>query len=176
MKLKVIDKQFNCPDCFVCGTKNPFGLNTRFYILEDDILVGITTGKFEHNSYPRRMHGGIISALLDETIGRAIQNKDKQQFGVTVDLHIKYMKPTPLEEKLYIFGKITNQNRFTFKGIGYLVSESGVVCARGDAVYFKLNQEQITQEDYEWYQVEGEDDPLDVEIPDEVYEKLLKGE
>ena len=122
------------------------------------------------------MHGGIISALLDETIGRAIQNKDKQQFGVTVDLHIKYMKPTPLEEKLYIFGKITNQNRFTFKGIGYLVSESGVVCARGDAVYFKLNQEQITQEDYEWYQVEGEDDPLDVEIPDEVYEKLLKGE
>ncbi len=176
MRLKVIDKQFNCPDCFVCGTKNPFGLNTRFYILEDDILVGITTGKFEHNSYPGRMHGGIISALLDETIGRAIQNKDKQQFGVTVDLHIKYMKPTPLEEKLYIFGKIADQNRFTFKGIGYLVSESGVVCARGDAVYFKLNQEQITQEDYEWYQVEGEDDPTEVVIPDEVYEKLLKGE
>ena len=44
MRLKVIDKQFNCPDCFVCGTKNPFGLNTRFYILEDDILVIIGKG------------------------------------------------------------------------------------------------------------------------------------
>lgn len=176
MKLKVIDKQNNCPDCFVCGTQNPFGLNTRFYALENDILVGITTGKYEHNSYPGRMHGGIISALLDETIGRALQIRDKDQFGVTVDLHIKYMKPTPLEEKLYVFGKICGENRFTFKGVGYLVSESGTICARGDAIYFKLSPEQITNETYDWYQVQNENDPSEVEIPDEIFEKIMKGE
>lgn len=176
MKLKVIDKQNNCPDCFVCGTKNPFGLNTRFYALENEILVGVTEGKYEHNSYPGRMHGGIISALLDETIGRAIQIKDKDQFGVTVDLQIKYIKPTPLEEKLYIFGKITTENRFTFSGIGYLISESGVVCARGSAKYFKLTPEQITQEDYEWYKIGNEIDPTEFEILDEIFEKLEKGE
>jgi len=176
MKLKVINKQNNCPDCFVCGIKNPFGLNTRFYELENNILVGICEGKFEHNSYPGRMHGGIVSALLDETIGRAMHIKDKEQFGVTVELNIRYLKPTPLNEKLYVFGKIITENRFTFTGIGYLVSESGVICARGSAKYFKLSNEQITQEPYEWFKVENEIDPFEIEILDEVFEKLEKGE
>ncbi len=176
MKLKVIDKQNNCSDCFVCGTKNPFGLNTRFYALENEILVGVTIGKSEHNSYPERMHGGIISALLDETIGRAIQIKNKNQFGVTVDLQIRYLKPTPLGEKLYVYGKITNENKFTFSGIGYLISESGLVCARGSAKYFKLSPEEITKEKYEWFKVEDEINPQEFEILDEIFMKLLKGE
>lgn len=175
MNLKVVGKQNNCPDCFVCGTKNNFGLNTRFYELENNILVAITSGKDEHNSYPGRMHGGIISALIDETIGRAIQIKNKDIFGVTVELNIRYLKPTPLNEKIYIFGKIKEENRFTFSGIGYLLDSNGEILAKGNAKYFKLPPEKISEE-YDWYKVENELDPEEIEIPDDVYEKIMKGE
>ena len=121
------------------------------------------------------MHGGIISALLDETIGRAIQINNKDIFGVTVDLNIRYLKPTPLNEKIFVYGKITEENRFTFSGVGYLLNVSGEVLAKGKAKYFKLPPEQISEE-YDWYKVEDEINPDEVEIPDDVYEKILKGE
>src|SRR5699024_1639109 len=66
MKLKVLKKQNNSAMCVVCGLKNDLSLRTRFYAVEGDLMVGVVAGRDEHQSYPNRMHGGLITALLDE--------------------------------------------------------------------------------------------------------------
>jgi acyl-coenzyme A thioesterase PaaI-like protein len=83
MKHKVIGKQYNYQNCIVCGTENDLGLHAAFYEMDDGKLVCLASGKGEHQSYPDRMHGGVICALLDEAIGRAILTT-QEIWGVTV--------------------------------------------------------------------------------------------
>ena len=72
MKKHVVRKHNAALNCFVCGVKNPLGLHTEFFELEDGTLAAKVTPKSCHQSYPGRVHGGVCTALLDETIGRAI--------------------------------------------------------------------------------------------------------
>ena len=69
--MKVRKKQTNAKDCIVCGINNPYGIHASFYEMEDDSLIALFRYKFDHQSYPERVHGGMIAAMLDETIGRA---------------------------------------------------------------------------------------------------------
>jgi len=39
---------------------------------------------YYHQGYPNHMHGGMISAVLDETLGRAVQIYDTGIWGVTI--------------------------------------------------------------------------------------------
>ena len=45
MKLKVLRKQNNSDMCVVCGKGNDFSLDTRFYAVEGDLMVGLVTGR-----------------------------------------------------------------------------------------------------------------------------------
>jgi acyl-coenzyme A thioesterase PaaI-like protein len=75
MRYHVIGKQPNSKMCLVCGLKNALGLKAAFYELENSELLAVCEPLEEHQSYPSRLHGGIVAALLDETIGRAILTK-----------------------------------------------------------------------------------------------------
>ena len=72
MRQRVTGKQENSRMCLVCGLKNPFGLMTAFYELENDELLAIFRASDEHQSYPGRLHGGVAAAVLDETIGLSL--------------------------------------------------------------------------------------------------------
>lgn len=146
MDLKVLKKQNNSEDCIVCGLKNHSSLRTRFYELEGDIICGIFNTEDFHQSFPGRMHGGMISAVLDEVIGRAVMIKNPEQWGVTGELTVRYLKPTPLSTKLKAFGKIVKENSRLFKGVGYIEDNEGNVLATAEATYFKMDLNKISVE------------------------------
>ena len=104
--MKVLKKQTNSKDCFICGIENKLGVNASFYEMEDGKLYSLFKFKPEHQSFPQRTHGGIISALLDELIGRTIWIKDDTIWGVTIDLNIKYRKPVPYDVPLKAIGDL----------------------------------------------------------------------
>jgi len=143
-KLKCLKVQNVSSDCVVCGEKNPFSLFSKFFETEDDFVVGEFIPRDHHQSYPGRMHGGMISAVIDETIGRAVQIKDPSIWGVTGELKIRFLKPTPLGEKLYCFGKLIQENSRLFKGVAVLETENGEMLASGEATYVKLGIDKIT--------------------------------
>ena len=153
MTYKVLKQQNNSAHCFVCGLQNDASLKTRFYECENPdgevVLLAIATPEQRHQSYPNRMHGGVISALLDETIGRAVQITHPDIWGVTVDLNVKYKKPTPLDQPLYIEAKITEiktRGAFgTFAGEGKLFTADGTICATAEAKYFILPPDKIAE-------------------------------
>ena len=172
MKYKVTKKQNNSAWCFICGMENDVSPKARFYecINEDgeEVLLTVATPENRHQSYPNRMHGGVSSALLDEAIGRAVQIANPEIWGVTINLSVKYKKPTPLDQTLYIESKITDVKQRgtfgTFEGEGKLFTADGTVCVTAEAKYFILPPEKIAEgylTEENWFLVEED-------LPDEI--------
>ncbi|MFC1843352.1 PaaI family thioesterase [Thermodesulfobacteriota bacterium] len=168
MHHKVTSKQPNSRMCLVCGLKNPFGLHTSFFELDNKEILAVFKPREEHQSYPGRLHGGIISTILDEAIGRAIMmHADKEVWGVTVDLQIRFKKPVPLDEELRVLGRITKDSSRFFEGTGELLLQDGTVAAEGHGKYLKVPLEKIADFDVdhqEWRVVELPDDPKEVNL------------
>jgi acyl-coenzyme A thioesterase PaaI-like protein len=122
--------------CLVCGEENALGLHAHFYNLADGSLCGVFNTVPEHQSYPGRVHGGIISAMLDEVIGRAVQVAYPELFGVTSELRVKFRAPVPLGVPLKVVARIDKQSKRIFEGTGELVLDDGTVAAQGFARYY----------------------------------------
>ena len=169
MIYKVVKKQNNSSMCFVCGIDNHAGLHTHFYELEGGKLLGQFKGFEIHQSYPSRMHGGIISSLLDETVGRSIQATDDSVWGVTVELHMKFLKPVPLDQELWAVGFITSQNRLLFEGEGYLTTPQQEILATCKAKYLKQPVKKIVSDmdfiEEQWIFVADDHMPEIFELP-----------
>lgn len=146
--------------CFVCGESNPAGIHVRFYEQEDGSLLARFTGSEHHQGYPGRMHGGVITAVMDETMGRAIMiNYGEAIWGVTGELNIRFRKPVPLGVELTAVGRIVSEGSRVFEGTGELYLPDGTIAAEGHGKYIKLNIRKIADFDpirEQWYVREDE--------------------
>ncbi|GAB4256613.1 MAG: PaaI family thioesterase [Thermoleophilia bacterium] len=145
--------------CVVCGRENPFGLKGRFFELEGGELLGVFHTLPEHQSYPGRLHGGIAAALLDETIGRAVNLGDRSSWGVTVDLSVRFRRPVPIDWEIRALGRITKETERLFTGTGEIVLDDGAVAVEATGKYLRLPIERIAEGnlDAEWF---PDEDPL----------------
>ena len=168
MRHQVTGKQPNSKMCLVCGLKNRFGLHSSFYELDNDELLAVFKPMAEHQSYPGRLHGGIATAILDETIGRAIMMKYTEEiWGVTLEFTIRFKKPIPLNEEVRVIGRITENSNRSFAGTGEILLQDGSVAAEGSGKYIKLPLEKIADfdvETQEWRIVPADNDPETVEV------------
>jgi acyl-coenzyme A thioesterase PaaI-like protein len=168
MRYRVKTKQPNSKMCLVCGLKNQAGLHASFYELENGELLALFQPMIEHQSYPGRLHGGIATAILDETIGRAILMRHGEDvWGVTVEFTIRFKKPIPLDEEVRIIGRITTEANRHFEGTGEILLKDGTVAAEGWGKYIKLPLKRIADFDVneqEWRVVPAVADPAEVEL------------
>jgi len=140
--------------CLVCGIENGAGLQGRFFVLENGELAGIFRPREEHQSYPGRLHGGVISAILDETIGRAINVADSHTWGVTVEFTVRFRRPVPLDREVKAVGRITRDSNRIFEGTGEILLEDGTIAAEAHGRYMKLPIEDIAAVEFsesEWF-------------------------
>jgi acyl-coenzyme A thioesterase PaaI-like protein len=167
MRHAVTKKQQNSKMCLVCGLKNPYGLRASFYEMDNQELVALIRPRDEHQSYPGRLHGGLTTALLDETIGRAIMMKHPEvMWGVTVDFQTRFRKPVPLDVELRVIGRITSDNSRFFEGTGEILLPDGDIAATGYGKYIKLPLEKISDfdhEEQEWRVVSSASDPIEID-------------
>jgi len=156
MNVKILKQQNVSRHCIVCGLSNIASLRAQFLETEGGLLIGVPNVLEIHQSYPNRMHGGIISALLDETIGRAVQVSEPETWGVTAGLEIRYVKPVPLDEQIYVTGIITKNGGRIFEGSGriYLAS-TGELLASAEGKYVKLPVDKIADANFlhtQWFE------------------------
>ncbi|UCF61433.1 MAG: PaaI family thioesterase [Anaerolineaceae bacterium] len=162
MRQRVTAKQENSKMCLVCGLKNPFGLKTGFYELENDELLAVFRPSEEHQSYPGRLHGGIATAVLDETIGRAILMKEQDIWGVTIRFSTRYRQPIPLDEEIRVIGRIDRVTHRHFEGSGEILLKDGSIAVEGKGKFLKLPLDDIANfdvEEQEWKVTTSPDDP-----------------
>jgi acyl-coenzyme A thioesterase PaaI-like protein len=169
MKYKVLKKQYISKMCFVCGVKNDFGLHANFYETDANELVALINPSEQHQGYPGRMHGGIATAILDETIGRSIcSGKDEQIWSVTLELKTKFRKPIPLGQELKIVARVTSEGTRSFEGTGEIVLPNGDIAVSAEGKYMKVNIERIADNpevDDNWFLPDSQDDTSEIEIP-----------
>ena len=169
MKIHVVKKHNAGNGCFVCGIHNPFGLHTDFYELEDGTLAAKVTPSEHHQSYPGRLHGGVSAALLDETIGRAINVSEPDTWAVTAEINTRYKKPVPYGVELTVTGRVLENNRRLFTGAGEILLPDGTVAVTATAKYMKLKLSDIA--DFEesgdsWGCYPRESDPTEIDLPE----------
>jgi uncharacterized protein (TIGR00369 family) len=162
---KVLGAQNVSRMCMVCGRDNDSSLKARFYELDDGELLGVFTPLPEHQSYPGRLHGGMASALLDETMGRAINMAEPEAWGVTVKLNVKFRKPVPLDDDVRAVARITKVGSRLFEGAGEILLSDGSVAVEATGTYMKLPIDRIADGDFEqeWFSDER-DAPSEVEL------------
>ena len=144
--MKVLSKQKNSRSCFICGMFNPIGLKAEFYNMEDNSVMTLFKFKFEHQSFPQRVHGGLIGTMLDELSMRAYWVKDETMFGVTTSMETKFRKPVPYDVELVGKGIIVSDTSRFFKAQTQILDKDGNVYAEGITNYIKMPVEKIAKD------------------------------
>jgi len=125
-------------NCFVCGNKNEYGLKVDFFydkgISRAEYVAG---GKFQ--GYKNILHGGVISALLDEVMIKAVIATGI--LVVTAEIQVKFIKPVRIGEKLFLEGKITGEQKKIFTAEGTVSNSKGKIVAAGKGRFFKVTEE-----------------------------------
>ena len=144
--MKVVSKQRNSRMCAICGLDNLYGLQAPFYNMADGSVMSLFSYKDHHQSYPGRVHGGLISAMIDEMGLRALWAKhlDESLFGVTMTLDTKYRKPVPYSTILMGKGVITAETARSFEADSFIYDREGTLLANGHVKYMRLAPEIIT--------------------------------
>lgn len=165
MKYQVKSVQNVSRMCFVCGRENAFGLSGRFYELDNGEVLGVFHPREQHQSYPGRLHGGVSSAMLDETIGRALNVTDSEAWGVTVELNVRFRRPVPIDGEVRVLGRITKHSSRIYEGSGEILLEDGTVAVEATGRYLRQPIERIADGDFarEWL-TDDRPSPNEVEI------------
>jgi len=126
------------PNCFVCGDKNPIGLNVPFYVKDDRVVAEYIAGpNFE--GYKDILHGGILSSLLDEVMIRAVLAKGIN--CLTSEIKVKFKKMVKTGEKLQMEGWVVEDRGKILVAQGKITKQNGEVVAEGEGKFFRARGE-----------------------------------
>lgn len=96
--------------CFVCGPDNPVGLKTNLEVDRDSQSARCTLAvPAEYQGWQGMVHGGIISALLDEV--SAYAGMTVAATVVTGELTTRFRKSVPVEQEITVFAQVIKQVR-----------------------------------------------------------------
>ena len=123
-------------ECFVCGAKNPYGLHLQCRY-EDGVALAEVKIPGQYAGYPGVVHGGIVTALLDEIMAKAIEQTGV--WSVTANLEVRFRNPVPTESMLYLRGEIAKGGGKIFRTKGSVSLEDGTVAAEATGVFVRRN-------------------------------------
>ena len=96
--------------CYVCGKKNPAGLAVDFDIDEGARAISARFIPADaHQGYEGIVHGGILSALLDEAMAKLAFSLGIP--AVTAEITVKFRSPAAPGEELSVSGRLTHETR-----------------------------------------------------------------
>jgi len=127
--------------CFVCGIENPIGLKLKFYTDDQGRCITHFRPRQEHQGYPGHLHGGLISTLLDETMGRVLTGQNV--WAMTGQLEVRFRKPVPLDQELTIVGELIHSRSRVYEARGEIRLPDGTVLAEGSGLYIRIPDEVV---------------------------------
>ncbi len=116
------------PGCFVCGRKNERGLKLTFSVENGGVRAEFTPDA-TLAGYNDTVHGGIVSALLDEAIVWAAYVATGR-FGVTAELNIRFLRPLIVGRPCIVSGRLFEDRKKLWKMEAEILDQGGVVVAR----------------------------------------------
>lgn len=120
--------------CFVCSGTNSHGLQVSFRRAagraEGETVVGEA-----FQGYAGVVHGGVVSALLDEAMFYALESVGFH--GATVELTVRYRRPTPIGQPVRVEAECRGVNGRLGKAVATLW-QGEVRCAEGEGKFLAV--------------------------------------
>lgn len=139
--------------CWGCGPSNPHGLQIKSYWDGDESICRFRPAEW-HIADPSFVSGGIISSVIDchcvctavaafyKAEGRTIGSEPKI-WGVTANLDVTFLRPTPTGTELVARARITEQGERKAT-VECSVFANEVECVRGRVVAARLTPKRST--------------------------------
>jgi acyl-coenzyme A thioesterase PaaI-like protein len=125
--------------CFACGRLNPSGLQLDFDVSTDRATARYT-GLQRHQGYDGALHGGVVTALLDETMGWAIFHQGI--WGVTAKITVTFKRRVPVGEALVVSGEVLRDRGRGIETHGTLArAADGELLAEATALFLRMPDE-----------------------------------
>jgi acyl-coenzyme A thioesterase PaaI-like protein len=129
--------------CFGCGRLNEHGHHIQTHWDGDETITHFTPEPF-HTSIPGYVYGGLIASLIDchgtgtaaaaayREAGREMDTEPAFRF-LTGTLNVRYLRPTPLDTRLELRGRIKEiKGRKVVVAVDLLANNE--ICAQGEVI------------------------------------------
>lgn len=126
--------------CFACGKKNPIGLKLSFEDVDGKARASFTPLE-EHQGYVGIVHGGIITALLDEAMAYSCLMKGIG--AVTVEIKVRFRSPASPGERIDVEAEIEKKKGRLILARAKAYRPDGEIIAEGEGKLMEM-------EGFEW--------------------------
>ncbi len=123
--------------CFACGDQNAHGLHMRFERDGEDAVRCTYLPKPEDQGFPGVLHGGIVAALLDESMAWAMWAWDRA-LGVTAKMETRYRRSAPLDGALTIRARVESVRGRRVEVRAHIEDSRSVTIAEATALFMRL--------------------------------------
>jgi acyl-coenzyme A thioesterase PaaI-like protein len=132
------------PLCPVCGDPkiNPAALAVRWVWDEQRrCVVGRFCPDARHTGYAGRLHGGVLSALLDECLAWACA-VERRTYCITGELSLRFKLPAKLGENIEVTGRALTSWGIYVRAEGEARSPGGELIATASSTFAALPREE----------------------------------
>jgi uncharacterized protein (TIGR00369 family) len=118
--------------CWICGERNKGGLRLKFDLNKTAKTLQTSFIPTEtYQGYNGIVHGGILSALLDEAMAKLAFELGYN--AITAMLNVRFKSPAKVNDKLMVRGEIIEVNRRLVLAKATIHREDGTLIAEGDS-------------------------------------------
>ena len=122
--------------CVFCGNSNPLSSALVFRKLYDGSVTAEFQGRSFMQGYHGVLHGGFVSALLEEAMAHVLFYKKIK--GYPVNLDVGYFKTIPFNSNLTLRAKLVGEGPMIYKLSADLVFKNEIV-ANGRSDFANIN-------------------------------------
>jgi uncharacterized protein (TIGR00369 family) len=132
-----MERQPSSRTCFVCGRENAQGLRAEWVSDRAAREVRATLRVPEpFNGYPGVVHGGILTALLDEAVVRTslLDGGGFDDLLVTGRIEVAFRHPTPTDAPITVVARVLRRSASRAQAHAEIRLEDGRVAAEAEAL------------------------------------------
>ena len=116
---------------------NAYGLRVRFRVEGGEVHTTFTAEP-HHCGFKDVVHGGVLSALLDETMGW-VPCYQKRRFAYAAELRVRFIRHAPPGVPLTVIGRLTADRGRIWETEGEITGPDGTLYARGWGKYMPMS-------------------------------------
>ncbi len=130
--MELVDDQM----CFVCGKRNPSGLQLDFELVGDTEVRTSFVPTKQFQGFRDIVHGGIITTILDEVMVNGVWLRGIR--AVTGKLEVRLKQAARVGERLDFVGRILRDAGKTVETEAQVATADGVVVAEARGLLMKV--------------------------------------
>ncbi len=126
--------------CFVCGPRNRCGLRLRFERVGDTVTTTFRARK-AHQGFPGYVHGGVVSAILDEVMNRVTLLEGR--WAMTARVDVRFRSPLRMDESAIAVGERIRSRSGFVETKGRVELRDGTVVAEATGTFAFIPDETL---------------------------------